>query len=243
MPRPVPHRPAARRRRASGGGSWRSASVRACASRASRASEHRLKAGPSHSPVANETPNQAPRQTVTHHPAFMSASLRWGGTSHAGQLLSAHDALHDGSADPSSPKGPVYRPSHPACEAANTTPTGRQATPHTVHRQVPWRPPFYMPLGGCPSRGGFRGLACFPATPRSRQIAQPSITPTTTAGVHQAAKPISAHHHGLIPTPSGTSDCGHWPCPNHHTTGHASPLRPNPLRIPNDALAPGAVPH
>ena len=100
-----------------------------------------------------------------------------------------------------------------------------------------------MPLGGCPSRGGFRGLACFPATPRSRQIAQPSITPITTAGAHQAAKPISAHHHGLIPTPSGTSDCGHRPCPNHHTTGHASPLRPNPLRIPNVALAPGAVPH
>ena len=85
----------------------------------------------------------------------------------------------------------------------------------------------YTPLGSCSSWGGVRSLACFPAICGYPQCARPSITPTTTAGANQAAKPISTHHHRLIPTPNGTSRPRTWAVPStHHTTSHASALRP-----------------
>ena len=51
-------------------------SLPACPPRASRASEHDRRTGPSHSPTASETPHQAARPIATHHHAFMSALQR-----------------------------------------------------------------------------------------------------------------------------------------------------------------------
>jgi hypothetical protein len=102
-----------------------------------------------------------------------------------------------------------------------------------------------MPLGSCPYRGGVRGLACFAATCAYRQYARPSITPTTTAGANQVATPSSTHHHRLIPTPNGTSPTRTRAVPSiHHTTSHASPLRPGPaVASPPHTLTPRPVPH
>src|SRR5438876_10526643 len=59
----------------------------------------------------------------------------------------------------------------------------------------------YPSGGGCPGSGGSRGLAGVSASRGRRQGDQPSISPTTTAGAIQVAKPISTHDHGLIPDP------------------------------------------
>jgi hypothetical protein len=48
-----------------------------CASNASRACEARRRTGPSNSPTASETPDQATMPIGTHHHALMSASPWW----------------------------------------------------------------------------------------------------------------------------------------------------------------------
>ena len=66
-----------------------------------------------------------------------------GGTSHAGRLLSAYGPLHDGSADPSRPKGPAHGALTPQARAlAGTTPTGsRPRGSGPLHGSGAGRPP------------------------------------------------------------------------------------------------------
>jgi hypothetical protein len=75
-----------------------------------------------------------------------------------------------------------------------------------------------------------------------RKSPQPSISPATTAGTSQAAKPISTHDHRLIPPPCGTSRTLAVPS-TRHTTSRGDPLQPNAATGPRyvHALAPGPL--
>jgi hypothetical protein len=113
--------------------------------------------------------------------------------------------------------------------SAGTTPTGRQATPH----------------GHPTRRAGARALDASRQLPILGRRSEPGVFPShlrvppvRPAKHHphhyrrgnQAAKPISTHHHRLIPTPNGASlNPGHGPCPL-PITRPAMPARYGPAR-------------